>query len=89
MYVKESALDSESCPVLVGGGTDGASVNVSVHRGMKSQMQAKLPWLFWAWCFSHRLELACKDACVSSLFKSMKCCLGFFTCTSLQRSLQS
>ena len=65
---KESALNSESCPVLVGGGTDGASVNVGVHRGMKSQMQAKLPWLFWAWCFSHRLELACKDACVSSLF---------------------
>ena len=26
------------------------------------------PWLFWAWCFSYRLELACKDACTSSLF---------------------
>ena len=31
-------------------------------------MQEVLPWLFWARCFSHRLELACKNAFKSSLF---------------------
>ncbi len=46
-------------PVLVGGGTDGASVNVSIHNGMKGQMQSPVPWLYWAWCYSHLLELAC------------------------------
>ena len=49
-------------PVLVGGSTDGTSVNIGVHNGMKGQMQSALPWLHWAWCYSHHLELACKDA---------------------------
>ena len=31
-------------------------------------MQSTLPWLYWAWCYSHRLELACKDALTSPLF---------------------
>lgn len=35
-------------PVLVGGGTDGASVNVSQYNGMKGQMQRALLWLFCA-----------------------------------------
>ena len=65
---KESVLNTGCRPVLGGGGTDGASVNICVHSGMKSRMQEVLPWLFWAWCFSHRLELACKDAFKSSLF---------------------
>ena len=68
---KEAHLSNESSPVLVGGGTDGASVNVGVHTGMKAQMQEVLPWLFWSWCFSHCLELACKDACTSPLFKKI------------------
>ena len=29
------------------------------------------PWLFWAWCFSHRLELACKDSFTSPLFNEV------------------
>ena len=65
---KGSVLNTESKPVLVGGGTDGASVNIGVHKGMKAQLQDILPWLFWAWCFSHRLELACKDSFTSALF---------------------
>ena len=65
---KESVLKVEGRPALIGGGSDGASVNIGVHNGMKAQLQSKYPWLFWAWCFSHRLELACKDACTSSLF---------------------
>ena len=28
-----------------------------------------MPWLFWAWCYAHHLELACKDAFSSHLFK--------------------
>ena len=58
-------------PVLIGGGTDGASVNVGVHSGMITKMQEVIPWLSWAWCFSHRLELACKDAFTSSLFSEI------------------
>ena len=44
-------------PVLIGAGTDGASVNVGAHGGMKGKLQSDLPWLFWSWCFAHRLEL--------------------------------
>ena len=43
-------------------GTDGAAVNVSEQNGMKGKLQHVMPWLFWAWCYVHRLELACKDA---------------------------
>lgn len=65
---KDSVLRVEDRPVLVGGGTDGASVNVGEHNGLKAQMQQALPWLFWSWCYAHRLELACKSAFSSSLF---------------------
>ena len=58
-------------PVLIGGGTDGASVNVGIHSGMKNKKQEVIPWLSWFWCFSHRLELACKDAFTSSLFSEI------------------
>lgn len=37
-----------SGPVLLGGGTDGASVNIGIHSGMKGQLQFVLPWLHWA-----------------------------------------
>ena len=53
---------------MVGGGTDGASVNIGCHNGVKQSM---FPWLFWAWCFSHRLELACKDSFTSPLFNEV------------------
>ena len=58
-------------PVLVGGGTDGASVNVAQHGGMKGKLQHAFPWLMWSWCYAHRLELACKGAFKSTLFKEM------------------
>ena len=63
---KTSILSSN--PILIGGGTDGTSVNISGQNGMKGKMQKKLPWLFWAWCFAHRLELACKDSFVSEMY---------------------
>ena len=54
---KASVLDGR--PILIGGGTDGASVNVSEQNGMMGKLQQICPWMFWAWCFAHRLELAC------------------------------
>ena len=56
-------------PLLIGGG---ASVNVGIHNGMKQKMQSIIPWLFWSWCFSYRLELACKGAFTSTK-KLRKC----------------
>ena len=35
-------------------------------------MQRALPWLFWAWCYAHRLELACHDSLSSNLFKDIQ-----------------
>ena len=58
--------------ILVGGGTDGASVNISDQNGMKGTMQRALyHGFFWSWCYSHRLELACKDALCSQLFQDL------------------
>ena len=59
-------------PVLIGASSDGASVNVAEHSGVRRQMQHALPWLFWSWCFSHRMELACKDSFVSAMFLSVQ-----------------
>ena len=41
---KESVLQSK--PILVGGGTDGASVNIADQNGMNEKLQRELPWLF-------------------------------------------
>ena len=65
-------LGVEGKPILVGGGTDGASVNISEQNGMRGTMQRALPWLFWAWCYAHRLELACHDSLSSNLFKDIQ-----------------
>ena len=70
---KESVLGVEKDkPILIGGGTDGASVNISEQNGMKGKMQRELPWIYWSWCYAHRLELACKDALSSQLFKDLE-----------------
>ena len=72
---RESVLSVRELPVLVGCGTDGASVNVSDQNGMRGKLQAALPWLYWAWRYAHQLELACKDAFpVASSVTSMICC---------------
>ena len=65
-------VQTEGKPVLVGGGTDGASVNVAQQNGMRGIMQRTHPWLMWAWCYAHRLELACKNALSSKLFKDIE-----------------
>ena len=38
---------------------------------MKGKLQKQLPWLYWTWCYAQRLELACKDAFSSQLFKDI------------------
>ena len=67
----ENMLSAEGKPVLVGGGTDGASVNVAEHNGMKGMMLSSHPWLVWSWCYAHHLELASKNALTSDLFISI------------------
>ena len=64
---KESVLGIQQLPALVGGATDGASVNIGQHSGLRGKLVTALPWLFWLWCYSHRLELACKNLFVSPL----------------------
>ena len=66
---KSCVLETADKPILIGGGTDGASVNIREQNGMKCKLQKQLPWLFWAWCYGHCLELA--DALSSNLFKSV------------------
>ena len=53
-------------------GTDGASVNLAQHTSIRSKFQNYLPWIYWSWCYAHRLELSSKDALVSSLFQSIE-----------------
>ena len=60
-------LGVENFSVLVGGGTDGAAVNVAGSGGLKCQLMVVLPWIYWSWCYAHRLELACRDAFTSSI----------------------
>ena len=42
--------------------SDGASVNCGSKSGLIKLFQEDHPWVSFIWCFSHRLELAIKDA---------------------------
>ena len=42
--------------------SDGASVNSSKDSDLIRLLQEDFPWIFFIWCFIHRLELALKDA---------------------------
>lgn len=55
---KHCVLGVDGMPVLVGGGTDEASVNVGKHRCNVFYHGCTA----WSWCYVHWLELACKDA---------------------------
>ena len=57
---QKSVLDAEGKPILVGGGTDGASINIAQQNGMMGKIQNAQPCLMWSWCYAHRLELSCK-----------------------------
>ena len=56
--------------MLVGIGTDGASVNIA-SAGLKGLVEEELPWIFWMWCLAHRQELALKDALKGTVFDFM------------------
>ena len=49
IHSPNSVLGVDKMPVLIGAGTDGASVNVGAHGGMKGKLQSDLPWLFWSY----------------------------------------
>jgi len=51
-------------PILVGGGSDGASVNVSQHNSLRAQLLESVAWIFWSWYYAHHLELSSKDSLV-------------------------
>ena len=38
---------------------------------VKGVMERKLPWLFWMWCMTHRLELAVKDVLKVTAFNQV------------------
>ena len=58
-------------PILVGGSTDGASVNISQNNSLRARLLESVPWKFWSWCYAHRLELSSKDGLNSQLFKNI------------------
>ena len=37
-----------------------------------SRLQDVFQWMFWAWCYAHRLELASKNGLISKLFKEIE-----------------
>ena len=73
-----SVLNVKDMPILVGSSSVGASVNTSECNGVRRQLQHALPWLFWAWSFARRLELACKDAFCSPLFTYVETMLYYY-----------
>ena len=78
-------MDPENCSKLVGIGSDGAAANIA-QGGLKGLVEAQLEWVFWMWCFAHRLELAVKNALkVQPLTLSMTC---FSSCTIYTRNHQ-
>ena len=42
--------------------SDGASVNCGKNSDVIKLLEEEYPWMAFIWCFSHRLELAQKDA---------------------------
>ena len=69
---QDSVLGVSTKPLLIGIGTDGATVNIGAQKGLRGQMQRALPCLFRYWCYAHRLELTYKAAFSSSLFGSVQ-----------------
>ena len=52
----------------VGFNVDGVAVNVRLNGGVGTLLKEKFPWLHVFHCFSHRLELAVKDAFKNEAF---------------------
>lgn len=56
---------------------DGAAVNLGVHRGVSALLKNECPWLTAINCFTHRIELAAKDAFGNSVFEEIEQMLVF------------
>lgn len=65
IFSRDNVLNATNRAVLVGGSSD--KTDDKDDQGVKAEMQSTFPWLFWSRCFSHQLELACKDSFTSSL----------------------
>ena len=59
---RDSVLGVGTKPVLIGLGTDGATVNIGAHNGLRGQIQRALSWLFGAVLCSQA------GACLQSCF---------------------
>ena len=59
---------SDDNPILIGLGSDGASVN---KDGVTKALKELSPWLVFMWCVAHRLELALKDSFKETFFSSI------------------
>ena len=71
-YIRQSqCLEVQDKPIIVVGGTDGASVYTVEHNSMKGKSQKELPWLIWTWYCAHQLEIACKNVLSSQLFSDI------------------
>ena len=53
---------------LVGLGADGASVNNGDKSSVKTKLKEEMPWLIFAWCMAHKLELGIRDALKGRFF---------------------
>ena len=68
---RDSVLGVNGMPVLIEAFLM-VPLYAAEYNGVREQMQRVLPWLFWSWCFSHRLELACKDSFMSAMFLAVQ-----------------
>ena len=59
---------SDDNPILIGLGSDGASVN---KDGVTKALKELSPWLIFMWCVAHGLELALKDSFKETFFSSI------------------
>ena len=46
--VQDKASVLDGMLILIGGGTDSVSVNLSERNGMMGKVQHVYPWMFWA-----------------------------------------
>ena len=44
--IDHPSTSQDYIPILVGGGSDGASVNIGCHNSVKEKLQTLFPWLF-------------------------------------------
>ena len=63
-------MDPENCSKLIGIGSDGAAASIA-QGNLKGPVEAQLEWMFWMWCFAHRLKLAVKDALKGTAFDAI------------------